>query len=249
MTENPARSKGKHFTFQDLILFEDEDILVVRKPEGIASLEDKSLQNLNYLAKAYNPALQLCHRLDKMTSGILLMAKGPENYRHIAMQFQNRQIRKFYYALVPGVHHFEHEVVELYLRVSTNRRVTIDNRNGKPAITILNTDRLFGNFSLLRCEPVTGRTHQIRVHLAAIGCPIVGDHLYGGEDIFLSQLKRRYKLSGRKEEERPINHSFLLHSHTLGFHHPRTEEEIEVSAPLPKNFEVVLKTLEKYDPR
>ena len=92
---HPKLSK-KFVQFRDLILFEDDDILVVDKPLYMASLDDKSNRNLNHLAKLHNPDLQLCHRLDKNTSGILIMAKGPDNYREIALQFQRREIKKQY---------------------------------------------------------------------------------------------------------------------------------------------------------
>lgn len=239
--------KTKFIQFKDLIIFEDDDILVVDKPSNVSSLDDKSNRNLNHLAKLYNPELQLCHRLDKMTSGILLMAKGKENYRNIALQFQYRKVRKMYVALVRGVHHFEEKEVDLPLLVTTNKRVMAHKNDGKKANTIVTTEKTFRNYSLLRCEPLTGRMHQIRVHLLSLGCPIVGDHLYKGEDIMLSTIKRKYKYSGRKMEERPLNHGYMLHAKSLTFTHPGSGEEMTVETPYPKNFAVVLKVLEKYD--
>lgn len=232
--------------FKDLILHEDEHILLVNKPLMMASLSDKDAKNLNLLGKKYDPNLRLCHRLDKNTSGVLLMAKTDEAYRHISIQFEKRKIQKTYMTLAPGVHPFQSHVIELPLYISSNKKVTVNHKNGKPSKTIVHGEEIFRNFSLLRCEPVTGRMHQIRVHLAAVGCPIVGDHLYGGRDIVLSEFKRKYKPSGRREEQ-PINHGYLLHAASLAFEHPATGEGVSFSAPYPKNFEVALKVLRKYN--
>lgn len=236
----------KHVRFEDIILFEDEAIVVINKPGGMASLDDKSQRNVQALARQYNPALQLCHRLDKMTSGVMLLAKTPEAYRHIALQFQHRQVNKRYHTIVKGVHQFEAHVIDLPLNISTNKKVFPDLQDGKKAVTIVNTAENFRSYTLLECQPVTGRMHQIRVHLAAIACPIVGDELYFGEHILLSDLKRKYKASGRRDEQ-PVNHGYLLHAHSIRFEHPLSGEEVYVEAPYPKNFDVTLKILQKYD--
>lgn len=241
------KSKNKFIEFKDLIIHEDDNILIVNKPSGVSSLDDKSNKNLNHLAKIYNPDIQLCHRLDKMTSGILLMAKGRENYRDIALQFQYRTVKKTYMALVRGVHHFEDQEIDLPLLVTTNKRVMAHKNDGKKAITHVTTEKTFRNYTLVRCHPLTGRMHQIRVHLLSLGCPIVGDELYKGEDIMLSSIKRKYKLSGKKMEERPLNHGYMLHAKSLTFAHPKTKEEMTFESEYPKNFNVVLKMLEKYD--
>ena len=212
----------------------------------MASLDDKSKRNLQNLARKYDANLQLCHRLDKNTSGILLMAKNPESYRHIAMQFQKRKVRKQYLTLIAGIHQFEDYRIELPLLVSTNKKVSINKNEGKKAITIINTEQTFRNYTLLNCEPITGRMHQIRAHLAAVKCPIIGDQLYGGEDIYLSRLKRNYHHSSRKEEQ-AVNRGYLLHAKSLSFSHPRSEQGITIEAPLPKAFAVTLKVLSKYN--
>jgi 23S rRNA pseudouridine955/2504/2580 synthase len=231
---------------QDIILFEDDHIVLANKPVGTASLDDKSQRNLNELARSYHPELRLCHRLDKNTSGVLLMAKGLEVYRTMAMQFEHREVQKTYLTLVAGIHRFEAKVIDLPLLVSTNKKVSVSHKHGKPAETVVDTEEVFRHYTLLRCQPVTGRMHQIRIHLAETGTPVVGDALYGGQDILLSDLKRHYKMSTRKDEQ-PLNHGYLLHAHKLRFTHPASGEPMETEAPLPANFEATLKVLRKYD--
>lgn len=236
----------KFIQFNDLILYEDDHILLINKPVDVASLDDKSKRNINHLAKKYHPDLTLCHRLDKMTSGILLLAKGVENHRALALQFQHRQVQKEYHTLVEGTHHFDAYQIDLPLAISANKRVSIDKQQGKPAQTVVHSETFFKHFTFLRCEPITGRMHQIRVHLSAMKCPIVGDQLYGGRDFYLSRIKQNYRHSSKKEEQ-PINHGYLLHAHRLAFTHPASEEPMEFTAPYPKYFEVTLKVLRKYD--
>lgn len=238
---------SKHINFEDIIIYEDDDIIVVNKPVNMASLDDKSNINLLHLAKRYNPDLQLCHRLDKMTSGILLLSKKEEHYRHISIQFEKRQITKNYLALVEGTHAFKNHEISYPLLVSTNKKVTVSQRLGKPSNTFITSLRHFKHFTLLQCQPITGRMHQIRVHLASIMIPIIGDELYGGKNIMLSDIKKKYKIGKFTDEETPLNHGYLLHSHSLEFTHPATEEKVKFEAPLNKNFEVVIKILEKYD--
>lgn len=236
----------KPIRFEQLIIHEDDHILLVNKPREMASLDDKSNQNLQALAQGYLPDLQLAHRLDKQTSGILLMAKHGEAYRSLALQFQHREVNKEYLALATGVHHLEETQVDLPLLVTTNKKVSVHKQEGKAAETYLSTEELFRHYTLLRCRPVTGRMHQIRVHLSAINAPIAGDNLYGGQDILLSEIKRKYNFSSRKEE-RPLNHSFLLHAQRLTFCHPATQQEMQFEAPLSDNFQTVLKVLRKWD--
>lgn len=236
----------KHITFEELILMEQGDIVVINKPVGMASLEDKGALHVQALARQYHPEVRLCHRLDKLTSGCLVLAKSAEAYREISLQFQHRTIHKHYLALVAGVHHHQNTVVDLPLLVTTNKKVFVSKSDGKKAKTIVNTEKNYRRHTLLRCEPVTGRMHQIRIHLSSLKTPIVGDSLYGGSDLMLSSIKRKYKPSGRKEEQ-ALNHGFLLHAASIQLALPGEESLTTVEAPLPKNFSVVLRQLEKHD--
>jgi len=237
----------KRLTFESLILHEDDQIIVVNKPRGISSLADKSAKNIQLMGQNYASDLHLCHRLDKMTSGVMILAKGDENYRHVALQFQKRTIQKYYQTLVPGLQHYDRYLIDLPLLVTTNKRVAVHKQEGKSAQTYITSQEHFQSYTRLLCQPITGRMHQIRVHLTALRHPIIGDELYGGADLYLSQLKRNYTPSGRKEAERPLNHGFMLHAASIQFAHPRTEESLQIEAPFPKNFLVVLKMLRRYN--
>lgn len=234
-------------SFESLIIYEDEFLLAVNKPAGVSSLSERTAPDSGLLlfAREYCETLRLCHRLDKMTTGVLLFAKTAAAYRGVALQFQRRQTVKIYHALTVGVHHFEELEISAPLAPGPRNTVRIDRIAGKKALTIVNTYKPFRHYTLVECKPVSGRPHQIRVHLASARAPIVGDLLYGGTDLLLSQLKRRYNEG--KHEEHPLNDEFLLHAHKLSFTHPITQQNVALEAPYPKNFAVCLKLLEKFD--
>jgi len=231
--------------FKDTILYEDADYIVINKPPFISSLEDRSSSiNILSLARGYDDQVHLCHRLDKETSGCLIIARNEDVYRHTSLQFQERKVNKQYQALVEGVHGFkEHSVnVPIYYRSGGDAR--IDFRQGKPAQTYFNTLKAYRDYTLVEANPVTGRLHQIRVHLAHIRAPIVGDLNYGGRLFYLSSIKHKYK-TGKFENEQPLIKRFALHASAIGFH-AIDGKEIEVLAPFPKDFGALIRQLEKY---
>ena len=130
----------KYPVFTDLILFENDDFIVVNKPPFLATLEDRALNatNLLKLARQYHPDAQACHRLDKETSGALAIAKNPEAYRHLSLQFENREVDKLYHAVVWGVHKFENVEVDRSIEPGKKGKAKLAFK-GKPAQTILNT--------------------------------------------------------------------------------------------------------------
>jgi len=234
----------KKTDFGNLILFENEDYIVVNKPPYLSTLEDRhEAQNILYLAKMHIPDAQVCHRLDKETSGCLIIAKHPAAYRNTAIQFEDRKVNKIYHAVVDGIHEYKDTLVERGIIATTKGIARVNNLKGKPATTYFTTLRTYFAHSLIECRPITGRLHQIRVHLAYLKSPICGDELYGGKPLYLSSLKKRFNLK-KDTEESPIMQRVSLHAYSIGFK-GMNEERIEVSAPYPKDFAVLIKQLEK----
>lgn len=233
--------------FKDLILFEDDDLITVNKPPFLSTLDERSGegQNMLRLAKDYHEDAQICHRLDKETSGVLLIAKHPAAYRHFSMQFEHREMEKVYHAVLDGIHDFKDLQVNLPIQNLGKGHVKIDRREGKKAETIFNTIRLFRHYTLAECRPLTGRMHQIRIHLATQRAVICNDEQYGGKPVFLSSLKRNYHL-GKDEEEQSIIRRFALHAFSLTFKLLNSEKKT-VTAPYSKDFATLLRILDKFD--
>ncbi len=231
-----------------MILFENDDYIVVNKPPFVASLDERGGSgdvNILRLAKQYVPDAQVAHRLDKETSGALVIAKTPEAYRHVSIQFEKRKVSKVYHAVVGGQYSFKDLLVDLPILNDGNKNVTIDRREGKRAETWFNTIKNYRHYTLVECKPVTGRMHQIRIHLATQRAAIVGDHMYKGTPVFLSSIKKGYRLS-KEEEEQPIMKRFALHARYLTFK-GLDEKDITIDAPYPKDFATLVKLLDKFD--
>src|ERR1700712_4622471 len=233
--------------FADLILFENDDIIVVNKPPFISTLDEREGAEINMLrlAKQYTDDAQICHRLDKETSGALIIAKNPEAYRNVSMQFEHRQVKKVYHAVIEGTHVFEELFIDLPILNVGKGTVTISRQDGKRAETWFQSLKYYKHYTLVECRPVTGRMHQIRIHLATQRASIAGDEMYKGKPVFLSEIKRKYHL-GKDQEELPIRKRFAFHAYEVSFKLP-TARDITIHAPYPKDFETLLKLLEKFD--
>lgn len=233
--------------FEDLIIFENNDLIVVNKPAYLSSLDERAGGEINLLrlAKQYSYDAQICHRLDKETSGALIIAKNPEAYRLVSMQFEHRKVRKVYHAIINGTHVFEDLSVDLPILNLGNKNVAINKQEGKPALTIFNSLQYYKHYTLVECRPVTGRMHQIRIHLASQRAAIAGDEMYGGTPVFLSEIKRAYRI-GKDQEELPIMKRFALHAREVTFKIDETTE-MTFEAPYPKDFATLIKLLDKFD--
>ena len=236
----------KRIKFPDIILFENEDYILINKPPHLSTLDDRNdAVSVLSLARGYFPEVQVCHRLDKDTSGVLAIAKNPEAYRHLSLQFEDRKVGKLYHAVVNGIHDYKNMQVDKPIGSLARGGVTIDHRKGKESTTIFDTVKCYKMHSLIACQPKTGRTHQIRIHLASEGAPICGDERYGGNSLFLSEIKRRYNLK-KFEEEQPLIKRFALHARELSFL-GLDSKPIKAEAPYPKDFTVLLRQLELND--
>ncbi|MDG1050596.1 MAG: RluA family pseudouridine synthase [Planctomycetota bacterium] len=250
------------------VLHEDEDVLIVEKPHNLAVEPERWMRELGSLAGALLQIVEerevaedgglsfrprLVHRIDKDTTGAVVVAKNLEAERALRQAFEAGTIKKSYLALVEGEPYLadgesmvlDHPIGPV-LRKSGRMQVAND---GKPSTTKVSIAERFDGYTLLRCEPITGRTHQIRVHLSHEGFPLVVDRFYGRRSDFkLSEFKASYRPK-RGLPERPLIDRLTLHAHEvvlppLG---ARTQP-LEIVAPLPRDFERVLKQLRKVRP-
>lgn len=232
-------------SFPEIVIYEDDELLVLNKPPLLISLDDrygKEISLLHLLRKAY-PGATLCHRLDKETSGVIIAAKNPEAYRHISIQLQKRKVEKIYHAVAEGIHVFNGQKIDLPISVKKTRAI-IDRNQGKLASTVITSVENFRHYTLLECQPVTGRYHQIRVHLQSIQAPIAADPPYGGHFPMLSELKHRYH--AKETEEQPIMRRVALHAAQISFQN-RENVQVTAKADYPADFQTFLKLLRKYD--
>ena len=229
------------------ILFKDDALVVINKPAGLATLPDgfdPTLPHIKSTLEGQLGALWIVHRLDKGTSGVLILARTAEAHRSLNTQFERHQVSKVYHALVMGNPEWDEKTVDLPLRSNGDRkhRTVVDLRHGKPATTRLNVIERFGAFSLLEAIPETGRTHQIRAHLCAAGLSIVGDALYRRKlPNQKSELTSKLPASNESPQFRPAGMG--LHARSLEVNHPLTGERMKFIAPYPDEWGAVLKVI------
>lgn len=222
------------------IIYEDNDIVVVNKPKGMVvhpgnGNPDGTLVNavLNYckgtlsgIGGEIRPGI--VHRLDKDTSGLIIIAKNDKAHINLSKQIQDRKVKKIYTALVRGVIPEDTATIDMPIgRSKTDRKKMAVRKDGKEAITHIKVLKRYRNYTLVKVKIDTGRTHQIRVHMAEIGYPVVGDEVY-------SNGKNEFNVHGQ-----------MLHSTSLDFTHPVTGEEMHFEAPLPEYFKNIIEELDK----
>jgi len=234
------------------ILFEDEAILVINKAAMMLSIPDRhrpELPNIYNLLQAKYGEIFIVHRIDKETSGLLIFAKTAAAHKSLSEQFEGRSTTKKYLALVKGCPFEEQGRINAPIVPHPTQLglMTVANK-GKESITDYTVIEKFKNYSLLECTILTGRTHQIRVHLKHIGHPLVVDSNYGGQEaLFLSEFKKRKFNLGKYEEEVPMLARIPLHAYQLSITHPVSGEVVTFEAVLPKDFRAVLSQLKKWN--
>lgn len=233
------------------VVYQDSYLAILNKPAGIPSLPERAgargVDALAWARQHIHPEATLLHRLDRPTSGLLTICWDKEVFRALYAQFSEHTVEKKYWALVQGEPDFD--AAELTVPLSSDPP-RADPHRGKPALTIAHTVERFRGYALVACVPATGRTHQVRIHLAYYGFPIVGDELYGGKPLYLSSFHPRYKPS-RRHPERPLHGPdvIFLHAGYLGFIHPVEGRKLTAEAALPEHFAVALRQLRKWAPR
>ena len=210
-------------------LYQDQHLIVIDKPAGLSVLPDGWEKDSEYLVKILEEQygkVFIVHRLDKITSGVMVFARDAETHRALNIQFENHDALKTYHAIVEGNPKWEEKVAKHPLRanVGHKHRTMVDDKNGKPSETRFRVIKRYPEAALIEAKPMTGRTHQIRVHAYALGHPLVEDVLYGATDMY--------------GIPRP-----MLHAQTLSFIHPVTKERVKYSAPHPDEFEEALKII------
>jgi RluA family pseudouridine synthase len=220
------------------VLFFDADLLVINKPAGVPVLPDGWEKDAPYLVKMLESEfgkLWVVHRLDKTTSGVILFARTAEAHRELNKQFEQHAAQKIYHAIVAGIPPWEEHTARHPLRINVGHthRTVVDHSKGKPSETTFRVLEKLSGYSLLEAAPASGRTHQIRVHVYALGYPLLGETLYGD------------RLNG-ENDRLPIQRP-ALHALTLTFTHPVTGELLTYQAPYPEDFAKTLKTLRAKD--
>lgn len=232
------------------IIYSDANLLAVNKPSGWLSIPDRhdaELPSIKTWLEGKREKIFIVHRIDKDTSGLLLIARNEIAHKYYNGLFQQRNLEKHYFGLVAGVFSEENGVydqpIEEHPVIPGKMRV---GRKGKAAVTHYRVIERFRGYAWVAFQIETGRTHQIRVHLQNAGHALVCDPIYGSMDpILLSSFKKKFNLSKKEEEERPLLSRLALHASSVALTNLQGEP-LKVEAPIPKDLEATLKQLRKW---
>jgi 23S rRNA pseudouridine1911/1915/1917 synthase len=251
---------SKEITAEDIpleVLHEDEDLIVINKQAGIVvhpargNTHGTLVNGLAFYSDCLSSGLGefrpgIVHRLDKHTTGVMVVTKNDAAQWKIARQFELRETRKVYLAIVHGTPELDRDRIHapLGMHPRIREKYAVRPQKGKEAITDFEVQESFRGYSVLKCFPKTGRTHQIRVHLSHIRHPIVGDDMYGGKPVYPWQLQ-----DAEPSAQDPIQARCALHACSLSFTHPATEQTVTFEAPLPGDMSHLIDMLRTYRSR
>lgn len=230
------------------VVFQDDDILIVNKASGIAVIPERAGKNISVfeLLLKSQEELFVVHRIDKETSGLVVFAKTEESHKFLNDEFFNRKVDKQYLAIcknVSGADEFDINAPIAHSNNSSRMRI---HHSGKEAISHVKVSESTNNYTLFEINIETGRTHQIRIHMAYTGFPLLGDHLYNdAPDEYLSDFKKKFNKG--KKPERPLMQRTALHAHKISFTHPKDHKTVSFESDLPKDMKVCWQLMQKWD--
>ena len=229
------------------VLWVDADLLIINKPAGLLALPDgydPSLPHVKSLLLAEYGPLWIVHRLDRFTSGVMILARNPDAHHALNTQFQSRKVKKIYLALVHECPEWDKKLVQLPLKINVGKlhRTIVDIENGKESETQFRVLERFEQYCLIEAHPRTGRRHQIRAHLASAGNPIACDRLYGGREKFPNSRVKSESTGGLSPVQ-PVMERLALHANTIDFVHPGDGQPRVIEAPLAQDFKLALTKL------
>lgn len=252
--EQDAEQKGTdRISFKgiaSITIFENDDFIVLNKPSGMLSIPDRtqSQPSLKDFLIEKLGGIFTVHRLDRDTSGIIVFAKNEVAHKYLSQQFENRSTEKIYNGLVLGKMEAANGIIDEPIAEHYSQKgMMMVSDKGKPSTTEYALLEQFRAFSWMQFHILTGRTHQIRVHMKHLGHPLACDELYGdAKPILLSAFKKKFNLAKNAEEERPLLNRLALHAARLSFKGP-DNTDYSFEAPLPKEMRALLQQLKKWN--
>ncbi len=235
---------------QDILVAESDDFVVLNKPSGLLSIPDREGKDISLkvvLQEKYGSIFTV-HRLDRDTSGIILFAKNEIAHKHFSKQFEERGTKKIYNGLVLGkLQTTEGVIDEPIAEHYSNKGEMMITAKGKASVTEYKILEQFRSYAWMQFNILTGRTHQIRVHMKHLGHPLACDEVYGdNKTLLLSSFKKKFKLSKLEEEEKPILSRLALHASELSFT-DTNNQALKFEAELPKDLKALLQQLKKWN--